>query len=63
MLWSQRSLVLVTVYSAVFFSAFIAARSSYKGKLKKHRRQVFDRVFLDILPCISLILICIFRMR
>ena len=34
MLWSQRSLVLAAVVSAVFFSAFIAARSSYNGKLK-----------------------------
>ena len=38
MLSSQRSLVLVAVVLAVFFSAFIAARSSYKGKLKKNNK-------------------------
>ena len=42
MLWAQRSLILVAVFSAVFFSAFIAARSSYKGKVEKRRRRVFD---------------------
>lgn len=32
MLWSQRSVVLVAVLSAVIFSTLIAARSSYDGK-------------------------------
>ena len=35
MLWSQRYVVLVAVVSAVLFSAIIAARSSYDGKLIK----------------------------
>ena len=51
MFWSQHSLVLVAVASAVFFSAFIAARSSYKGKLKKYRRRV---LLFDIVKTILL---------
>ena len=35
MLWSQRYVVLVAAVSAVLFSAIIAARSSYDGKLIK----------------------------
>ena len=35
MLWSQRYVVLVAAVSAVLFSAIIAARSSYDGKLRK----------------------------
>ena len=37
MLWSQRSVALVAVVSAVIFSALISARSSYDGKLKKYQ--------------------------
>ena len=44
MLGPQRSVVLVAAVSVVFFSAFIAARSSYKGKLKNIVGRVFDRV-------------------
>ena len=35
MLWSQRYVVLLAAVSAVLFSAIIAARSSYDGKLIK----------------------------
>ena len=35
MLWSQRYVVLLAAVSAVLFSAIIAARSSYDGKLRK----------------------------
>ena len=51
MLWSQRSLVLVAVASVVFFSAFIAARSSYKGKLKNNKGFLLALVYLGAIFC------------
>ena len=45
MLWSQRYVVLVAAVSAVLFSAIIAARSSYDGKLRKNTNAFLTLLF------------------
>ena len=58
MLGSQRSFVLVAAVSGVFFSAFIAARSSYKGKLKNIVGRIFDRLLSRIFDNVKTLLFC-----
>ena len=48
MLWSQRYVVLVAAVSAVLFSAIIAARSSYDGKLIKIAKLFLQYCFANV---------------
>ena len=57
MLWSQRYVVLLAAVSAVLFSAIIAARSSYDGKLRKIPKLFLLYYFANVVTILKLALL------